>query len=196
MNYIRLYVHLIFVLAFIILSNTTVLPINNKENKQFNFTNIKINLGSINNCLNTTMCNKNEQCMNGTRCVCGHGWVTYGKQMQRNNKCSYKQRSKTIAVLISVYFGILGVDWFYLCRGNNGYIITGIIKLFISCGCCSGWPLLIVVTYRFSRLTITIGYVISILFSLVSFTWWITDWARILANKFPDGNGVELKHFS
>jgi hypothetical protein len=41
-----------------------------------------------------------------------------------------------------------------------------------------------------------IGYAINILFSSISLAWWVIDWARILANKFPDGNGVKLKHLS
>jgi hypothetical protein len=196
MNCILLCVRLIFVLTFVVLANTLVLNVNNKGNQLFNFANNNINLGNTNKCLNKTFCNKNERCTNKTKCVCDHGWVTYGKTMRINDSCSYKQRSKTVAVLVSVYFGILGIDWFYLSRENSGYIMLGILKLLISCGCCSGWPLLVLGTYRLSGVKIISGYIISILFSLISFTWWITDWARILANKFPDGNGIELKHFS
>jgi uncharacterized membrane protein len=114
--------------------------------------------------------------------------------MQTNKNCSYKQRPTTTAVLISIYFGVFGVDWFYLSRGNAGYIIVGICKLFISCGCCSGWPILTFGTRRLSNLMILIGYILNILFSLISLLWWVIDWTRILANKFPDGNGEALKH--
>lgn len=122
-------------------------------------------------------------------CTFDHGSMKY-------TNCSYKQRSKTAAVLISIYFGIFGVDWFYLSRGNGAYIVVGICKLLISCGCCSGWPILALGARRFSSATVRIGYIASTLFTLLSLMWWIIDWTRILANKFPDGNGIELKHFS
>lgn len=182
-NFILLCIHVIFVLAFIDLANTAVLPINNKEKEQVNFTN------------NSNNSDKNEQYVDTTRCIYDHDWLKHGNRMQMNNSCSYQQRSKTTALLISIYSGIFGADWFYLSRGRSGYIVVGICKLIISCGCCSGWPLLMLGAHRLSDIIITIGYIISMLFSLISLAWWIIDWTRILANKFPDGNGIELKHF-
>ncbi len=183
-------------LTFVNLADTAVLPVNNKEKEQVNLTNNSNNSGSTNICFNKTNCNKNERYVDMPICIYDHNGKKYRNKMRMNDSCSYKQRSKNTAVLISIYFGIFGVDWFYLSRGNGGYIIVGICKLLISCGCCSGWPLLTLGTRRLSGIMIMIGYIISILFSLTSLAWWVTDWARILANKFLDGNGVELKHLS
>ncbi len=193
---ILLCIHIIFVLILVDLADTAALPVNNKEKEQVIFTNHSSNnSGSSNICFNKTNCNKNERYINMTPCIYDHDWKKYENTMRTNDNCLYKQRSKTTAVLISIYFGIFGVDWFYLSRGNSGYIVVGICKLLISCGCCSGWPLLTFGTRRLSAIMIMIGYMVSILFSLMSLGWWVIDWARILANKFPDGNGCELKHF-
>jgi hypothetical protein len=190
-NVILFFVHLIFVLTFVDLINTAASPIDKKETGQSNFTNHSHSI-----CFNNMTCNKNKRCVNMNICICEQGWTTYGDTVEINNSCSYKQYSKTTALLVSVYFGVLGIDWFYLSRGNSRYIVTGIFKLLIACGCVGGWPLLMFGRYRLSDVMIAIGHLVSILFSLISLIWWITDWARILANKFPDGNGIELKHFS
>jgi uncharacterized membrane protein len=182
--------------TWIDLTDTAVLPVNNKEKEQVNSTNNNNKSGSTNICANKTNCNKNEQYRDITRCLYDHDSTKYGNTIRMDDNCLYRQRSKTTAVLISIYFGVFGVDWFYLSRGNSGYIMIGICKLLISCGCCSGWPLLTLSTRRISGLMIMIGYILNILFSLTALAWWVVDWARILANKFPDGNGVELKHFS
>lgn len=187
-NFILLCAHIILILVFLVdLIDAAVLPVNNKEKEQIN---------STNDCFNKTNCHKNEQFVDMITCINDNNGINYGDTIEINNNCTYKQRSKTTAVLISIYFGVFGVDWFYLSRGNIGYILIGIIKLSFACGCCSGWPLLTLGTRRLSGVMIMIGYITSILFSLGSLIWWVIDWGRILTNKFPDGNGIELKHFS
>lgn len=128
-----------------------------------------------------------------TNCIFSYGSMKY---QDKTINCSYKQRSKTATVLISIYFGTFGVDWFYLSRGNSIYIVVGICKLLISCGCLTGWPILALGARKLSSRTIRIGYILSTWLTLLSLLWWIIDWTRILANKFPDGNNIELKHFS
>ncbi len=164
-----LYVFIGLMLIFII--DTLVLPVENDQTNKISYINDENSLDI------TTRPNHNES------------------TIQQNDDSSYKQRSKTTSVLISIYFGIFGIDWFYLSRGNIRYIIVGICKLLVSCGCCSGWPILMFGTRRFSRSMIMIGYAISILFTLISVLWWVIDWTRMLINKFPDGNDIELKHF-
>ena len=43
--------------------------------------------------------------------------------------CSYKQRSLIITFCVSFFGGCFGADWFYLARGNSGYIVAGVFKL-------------------------------------------------------------------
>jgi len=193
---ILLCIHIIYVLILVDLADTAALSVNNKENEQVIFTNHSNNSVSSNISFNKTNFNKNERYINITASIYDQDWNKYENKMRTNGNFSYKQRSKTTAILISIYFGIFGVDWFYLSRGNGRYIVIGICKLLISCGCCSGWPLLTLGTRRFSAIMIMMGYMVTILFSLTSLCWWVIDWARILANKFPDGNGFELKHIS
>ena len=140
--------------------------------------------------------NKSKRHIDTSNCTFGYGSSKHESKVHKNDNCPYQQRSKTAAVLISIYFGIFGVDWFYLSRGNSAYIVIGICKLLISCGCCSGWPVLTLGARQLSSTTIKIGYILSTLFTLLSLLWWVIDWTRILANRFLDGNGLELKHYS
>jgi TM2 domain-containing membrane protein YozV len=112
--------------------------------------------------------------------------------MGTNKSCLYQQRSKLIAFLVSFFVGSLGVDWFYLSCGNAGYIVAGVFKLLLACGCCGGWPLVAFGAARDSTKLVNMGRMANSLFSLGSFVWWIVDWARILTEKFP---GVGLKPF-
>ena len=134
----------------------------------------------------------NGKCLNST-CECSKGWIPYGNVAGKTGPCNYDQRSKRTAFFISLFAGTFGADWFYLSRSNLGYIITGILKLFIECGSGAAW----LVSYfgsenqsfepiktRFRR--------INAFLTLASFAWWIVDWGRILGNKFPDGNGAPL----
>lgn len=59
-------------------------------------------------------------------CICVRGW-TYGRDGA--TQCSYQQKSKLAAFLLSFFLGGLGADWFYLSVGNAGYIVAGVFKL-------------------------------------------------------------------
>ena len=104
--------------------------------------------------------------------------------------CSYRQRTKLTAFLVSFFTGIFGTDWFVLSRGQPAYIIAGIAKLAISLGCIIGWP---IVATNASKNKPGLSVVINVMFSIASFMWWLTDWIRILANAFYDGHGVPLQ---
>jgi hypothetical protein len=121
-------------------------------------------------------------------CQCYPGYITWYFM----ETCAYEQRQKLTAFLVSFFVGIFGIDWFVLSRGNAGYIIAGIIKLLISFGCCIGWPLILTRSKNKSRQNILIGTVINAILTAISVIWWLTDWIRILANVFYDGNGVPL----
>lgn len=43
--------------------------------------------------------------------------------------CDYKQKGKLETFLLSFFVGPLGVDWFYLARGDVGYNVAGAFKL-------------------------------------------------------------------
>lgn len=125
-------------------------------------------------------CFEHSTCRNG-KCTCDKGWLTW-----RNSRpCSYEQRSKTVALIVSILLGSLGVDWFVLARGTGNYIFAGIMKLLVSSGCI-GIPLL-----ASEKVRAECGCCAPLL-SLGGLIWWIVDWARILADSFHDGNGAPL----
>ena len=98
-----------------------------------------------------------------------------------------------VPLYVFIFVGALGVDWFYLSRGNAGYIIVGIIKLLISLGCCIGWPFILVGVGKKSRSYLLIGNTVNIILTTISVIWWLTDWIRVLANVFYDGNAATLQ---
>lgn len=65
----------------------------------------------------------NGQCLLN-QCICSKGWI-----IRDQSGCTYQQKSKLTAFLLSFFVGIFGVDWFYLSVGNAAYIVAGIIKL-------------------------------------------------------------------
>lgn len=69
-----------------------------------------------------------------THCVCNDGYIFIESEID-GEKCSYQQRSKFIAFLISFFAGQFGTDWFYLSMDTNHYIFVGICK----CMTCGGF---------------------------------------------------------
>jgi hypothetical protein len=144
-------------------------------------------------CFTNADCNGHGQCLNDSICHCDRGWTKHGNAAEPNTYCNYEQRSKQAAFFFSFFAGAFGVDWFYLSRANLGYIIAGVLKLLLLCGCCGSWPL----TYFRPEIQNSESIKrklrgVSTFFSLLAFSWWIVDWARILGNRFRDGNGAEL----
>jgi len=125
----------------------------------------------------------------GYMCQCYRGYMTWYYM----DACTYQQRSKLTAFLLSFFLGIFGIDWFYLSRGNGGYIVAGILKLLISSGCLFGWPFINIGGTKKSRTYIVSGNLINVILTSISLIWWLTDWIRILANAFHDGNGAPLQ---
>ncbi|CAF1177871.1 unnamed protein product [Adineta ricciae] len=125
----------------------------------------------------------------GYVCQCYRGYIT----QRIMDVCNYEQRTKLSAFLLSFFLGIFGSDWFFLSRGKTGYIIGGILKLLISLGCLIGWPFIIVKYSKKNPGIVTVVNMVNVLISLTAFLWWLTDWIRILANVFYDGNGAPLQ---
>ena len=42
------------------------------------------------------------------------------------------RRQFLITLLLSIFLGTLGADWFYLALGNNTYIMLGVLKLLLN----------------------------------------------------------------
>lgn len=163
-----LHVLLVFFSVWILSSSTRLFPLNSW-------------------CINDWECG--HGICEGYFCRCDRGFLTW-KSIFR---CSYEQRTKFQAFLLSFFLGIFGIDWFYLSRGVTSYIIIGIVKLLISFGCFLTWPIFIFKISKMKHHFALIGNVISVLFSSTSFLWWLTDWIRILGNVFPDGYGAPLQ---
>lgn len=81
-----------------------------------------------------TPCTRNSDCVQGICdtnktipiCLCNRGWTFASDGLER---CTYQQKSKLAAFLLSFFAGGLGADWFYLSVGNGGYIAAGVFKL-------------------------------------------------------------------
>ncbi|CAF1031549.1 unnamed protein product [Adineta steineri] len=138
-------------------------------------------------------CSEDNECGLGFcqayMCQCYRGYITWNFM----ETCAYQQRPKLTAFLVSFFVGIFGVDWFVLSRGNAGYIVAGIIKLIISCGCCFGWVFILTNSRNKSRTSNVFGNVVNAILAVISLVWWLTDWIRILADVFYDGNGAPLQ---
>ena len=111
----------------------------NNSEKSFDINdNIKRNVNlekSNDNC--SLDCGLNGFCRineNNQVCVCDKNWIDH-----KGETCSYEQRSKLVAFLLSFLVGGLGVDWFYLARGNVGYIVAGVFKLLTGGGLGIWW---------------------------------------------------------
>jgi hypothetical protein len=107
--------------------------------------------------------------------------------------CSYEQRTKLAAFLVSFFVGPLGVDWFLLSRGNAGYIVAGIIKLLVSLACGIGWPVVLLNASKKKPKQIAIANIFNIILTATAIIWWLTDWIRVLSNVFYDGNEAPLQ---
>jgi TM2 domain-containing membrane protein YozV len=140
-------------------------------------------------------CLNDNECGRGVcrvyACQCFRGYTTW-KFM---DVCNYEQRTKSTAFLVSFFVGMCGVDWFVLSRGNAAYIITGLLKLIITSACCLVWPYIIIAASRATSRSSTIGTFINVIFSVISFVWWLADWIRVLADVFYDGNEVPLQNW-
>jgi len=63
---------------------------------------------------------------NKTSCICERGWTN---SRDDPPSCTYSQKSKLAAFLLSFFVGGFGADWFYLSVGNGGYIVAGVFKM-------------------------------------------------------------------
>jgi hypothetical protein len=135
-------------------------------------------------CITDNNCPQNSRC-NENLCECNEGWLT----LHNNNQCTYKQISKSSTFITSLFVGGIGTDWFILSRKNWLYILTGFLKFLVSIAGIIWIGIANVSKNERSKIP---ANCLGISLSLISVSWWVIDWIRILLNRFPDGNGGPL----
>ena len=183
----NLVVRIIVLMIFVLHRCVQTAPTERNLSQVTNTSNILIPLKSprhSSSCITDKDCQTHGSCKNGY-CECKKGWIDW----QRNRFCSYKQSSKVTAFISSFTMGITGVDWFVLSRKNSLYILCGILKGLVLTGCCIWGPLAANSRHEEAK---TLASCLSVILTLISCSWWLIDWIRILFNAFPDGNGAPL----
>lgn len=177
-NFLSIYFLLIFV------QNLTSIESMSTLNQMKNLTQPSRSKSHLSSCNTDADCNDHGQC-DDDFCVCERGWINW----KTNSPCSYRQSSKYWAFVVSFVFGLTGLDWFVLCRGDLLYILCGILKFLLLTSCCIWSPLAANTKHEDAK---TVASCLSVVLTLFSVVWWLIDWIRILSNIFPDGNGAPL----
>jgi len=145
-------------------------------------------------------CSTDADCGHGQcsaeTCQCNLGFTNFGGQA-----CSYEQKNKVTAFLLSLFLGNFGADWFYLAQENSNYTWAGAVKLmtglfFFVSSCFMCCAQICFAKLNESKVGLLVRLVVgglALVFSLVNLIWYFIDWIRILADAFPDGNHVGLK---
>ncbi len=148
----------------------------------------------------TVECSHNSDCGNGIcvddTCQCNSGFTSFGDKV-----CTYEQKNKVTAFLLSLFLGNFGADWFYLARENSNYswagffkLMTGLFFFLSSCFmCCAQMCFQQLSQGKVGLMVRLVVGGLALLFSLINLIWYFVDWIRILADAFPDGNHVQLK---
>ncbi len=130
----------------------------------------------------TFPCTSHDQCGEGkcvrdtfnysiTYCECNERWTTvFDLKGYNNTVCNYKRINSVMPLLLSLFLGYFGVDWFVL-----GFDALG--KETLTHGLHSG-----------------VGFVKLITLGGVGI-WWIIDICLIGVGFYPDGNGVPMTGF-
>ena len=140
-------------------------------------------------CVNDSECN-NGYCQhlnttNTSYCVCSKGYV--------NRYCNYEQIDHRDAIMISFFVGYTGADWFYLSRGDPGYIVVGLIKLFMLLSLPICYRLINIFAGTRWNSIATIGIIMPMITIPTALLWWLVDWIRLINGcSFKDGNGYCL----
>ena len=167
-----------------------------KSTKRFSNTKYTLQANSNNTsqfnsvCVNNSSCSNNGYCLNSTHCKCLEGYTTLKNQEQNPDfyQCSYYQKNKKIAFLLSFFLGPLSFDHFYL--GNN---TLGYCKLFIPCFfIILGVSIFIMGKTKASANAKVIGKSIEFIATILIIFWWLIDWILILSNYYTDLNNVKI----
>lgn len=95
-------------------------------------------------CLDDSDCGEHGTCQldtgtNESICVCDVDFTSTG-----GNICNYERRNPIPTLMASIFGGWVGADWFFLSRGDGGYIAAGVFKL-LTLGGCGIWAIVDVI---------------------------------------------------
>jgi TM2 domain-containing membrane protein YozV len=117
---------------------------------------------------------------NTDECVCSDGYVTF--PLDQPLKCNYEKKSQSIAVVLSIFGGIFGVDMFYL-----GYNMKGFFKCL--------FPILIAMLFIIFREYFKGKFLqrIHLFFPfVVIFVMWFYDIWQFSSDNCFDSNGIAM----
>ena len=148
---------------------------------------------TLSTCENNKDCNFGR-CSDNKTCECFPGYINDSC----NKICNYEQKETLDTILMSIFLGPFGGDWFYLSRGNGLYIFIGFIKFFISsCALLSTIYSLNILKKKFfkkryyqqtaedAEIKTNWNLIIQmIVFLTLSITWYSTDIIRIVKYSF------------
>ena len=95
-------------------------------------------------CDNDADCGEHGTCepdaaTNVSICVCDLDFTSTGGDV-----CNYRRKNPINTLMASFFGGVVGADWFFLSRGDGGYIAAGVFKL-LTAGGCGIWALVDVI---------------------------------------------------
>ena len=171
----------VFVVLCVVAANVSA------QNDKISYTNRSRPVAPKFSCETDGDCGDYGHCKNG-KCICNEGYTTW----KTSDVCSYRQEKRSVAFILSFVFGPSGVDWFFLSRGNRTYILIGILKLIMSCGCISIICGVLGMIAGEKGVGAFCSLCSFIVFQFGSTLWYFVDWIRILLDAFKDGNGAPL----
>jgi hypothetical protein len=91
--------------------------------------------------------------------------------------CSVRGKSKAVAVLLSLFFGWSGADWFYLGGGDPWYILGGLLKL-------ATFAIPALWLFGPAIKLLDSAWPVGFAFSVTNLTWWYLDCLAILGDHW------------
>ena len=180
------YIFVLIVVLFCADNHVRTVPIQQPELSLHNSNNITKTVKLLFNLKpwsTSTDCFAQSHCVNSV-CQCDKGWYT----RDDDAPCSYEQKSKLVAFLLSFFLGNFGADWFYLSAKATPYIVAGLFKLIAGAWCGAVYK-----SWNNNDEESGSRYnCLSSIWACDGSIWWLVDWIRILSNSFPDGTGVPL----
>jgi len=151
---------------------------------------------SSSNSSSNLLCNNNFDCNNHGQCNIENG-ICYCDDGYINKFCDYKQKSRTIALLLQIFIGWSGASDYYIERLKTQTLIseTGFIKTFlisiicpIICCCIALIPTISNLTNQEKK---DIIFMIPKLILIIIHLWWLID-IFMFAFVYKDGNNKPL----
>ena len=132
-------------------------------------------------------------------CDCYAGYIT----VSQDDPCGYEQLSKTVNIILTVLFGVFGVNRCYLSRDNYEYMLIGITKILSIATAVSTYTLVNRITKKINDSILPNQHIHNIWYQIYVYLlvlcicgiiplWYITDIVCACMNMYPDGNGYDL----